>query len=174
MEDELFVKDIDDIIYRRLIKVPNEVKFFFPKLLKNKVTWVIAYSDKYLAIHFISKKNLSRIEEYKKDGIPEFIGLFSDKPEEAAFRLNDNVRNTFVHKGQVSGKYSFHLKKDNTLIISEHSMKFNTGNFGELTYVVDLSFVVSYGDEIVKMNILDYIENLIAYYIKKNREDDNS
>ena len=88
--------------------------------------------------------------------------------------VRNNAKNTFVHKGKVSGKYSFYLEKDNTLIISEHSMKFNTDNFGHLTYIVDLSFVVSYGDEIVKMNVLEYIENLIAYYIKKIREDENN
>jgi len=168
MKKSLDTLRIKEIIKRRLIKIPSEVRKFFPKILsKPKISIKIIKSKNYILIVFLEPEEKARRKNDPiRKKISSFPGLIAkDDASKVAFRIES--RNTLITNCTIEDMFSISLGKDSTAILCDHKQILNTEEFGRYKYTVELAYVISFGDEINQNNIYDYFEELVAYSINQ-------
>jgi len=159
-----------EIVKKRLLRVPEEIKKFLPPILsKPGVDLFTFLTDTYFILAFVDAAEKEKLKNLVKKGHHPFPGLI--KPENvsmsAAFRL-ERARNTFIAGCTVEDMFSFSLGKDSTIILLDHKQSWPEET-GVYIYVIDLAYIVSFGDEINRDNLYDFLEDLIAYSFKEWR-----
>lgn len=171
MKNNLNISRIKEIIKRRLIKIPSEVRKFFPKILSQpKISIKIIKSKNYILIVFLRPEEKARREnDLIRKKLSSFPGLIAkDDKSKVAFRIES--RNTLITSCTIKNMFSLSLGKDSTAILCDHKQILDTEDFGKYEYTVELAYVISFGDEINQANVYDYFEELVAYSIKRWRE----
>lgn len=161
---------LSDIIHKRLISVPKNIRDSMPPIFtKDKPLWFSRMSDLYFMVVFFNASDFKRIDSLIQKGFDPFPGLITtDKDVQAAFRL-EKSRNTFISNCTVKNMYGLSLGKNTSIILCNHQQSINTIEVGMLDYVVELAYIISFGDEINQANYLDFVDGLIAYSINEWR-----
>jgi hypothetical protein len=55
------------------------------------------------------------------------------------------------------------------MIISDYKQSIKTNELGIYSYAIGLAYIISFGNEIVKDNLYDYLDGLVAYSVEKWR-----
>lgn len=123
-------------------------------------------TNKYMLVDFVNQKEKDRIKKLVDKNIFPFLGLFKTEIDEtkSAWVVN-NSRNFFISYCSVNG-FSITLGKDSTIIIDNHKQSINVKDIGILSYSLKLCILISFGEIINKENYLDYLEDLISYFLK--------
>lgn len=162
-------KQLDDILNRRLVRILQEKKRNLPPVIsKSKANYFTIFADQYFLLAFVSDAAESqRIKIISEKGYHPFPGLIADKASMPAAFSFKNRRNVFLMGNSVENMCSLSLGEDSTVILCDHKQSINTAEFGVYSYVVQLAYIVSFGKEINHGNMYDFLEDSIAYSIKK-------
>ena len=158
---------IKEIIKKRLLKVPSEVKQSFPNILsQNKISVKIIQNNKYILIVFLNSEEEKRRKKDKiRKELSSFPGLIvKDNVSKTAFRLEN--KNTLITSCTIKNMFSLSLGKDSTAILNNHKQILDTKKYGYYEYTVDLAYVLSFGDEINQKNVYNYFDDLVVYSIE--------
>lgn len=162
---------LKEIVEKRLIKIPIEIKKLFPNiLLKSGVSYYELETNDYLLLVFNDEDERQRIDELSKMGYHPFPGLIAEGSSSmpAAFKF-EKSRNIYLRGSSVQYMYSLDLGKDSSIILCEHEQIIRTPELSDYRYVVDLAYLISFGEEINPVNKYDFIDELITYSIKQWR-----
>jgi tetratricopeptide (TPR) repeat protein len=158
---------LKEIIEKRLLKAPQEAKKSFPSVLQSsQVNWTFSDTERFFLLIFFDMAGLKRMKELSNKGYHPFPGFINEKddPTPSAFRF-EKSRNTFIKSCSVENSYALSLGKDSTVIICDLHQSLTTPELGHYQYIVDLAYIISYGDEINRGNLLEHLDSLIAYSI---------
>jgi len=164
-------KRIQDIVKRRFIDVNQEVKAFFPDILKVKnINWISLGNEYILALIFINDTDIQRINSYQLQKFEPFPGLFTiEEKKPSAFRF-ENSRFTRLQDCSVNNMNSFSIGRDSSFYISNHTHSIDTKELGKISYCIPLGYFISFGNEITYNNAYENLEDLFAYSIKTWRD----
>ena len=163
---------LKDIVKKRLFQVPPEMKRRLPPILnKPDVTFYAIFTDTYFILDFVDSTEKERIQKLMEKGRDPFPALI--KPDNisapTSFRF-ERSKNIVIGSCVVKNAFSFSLGKDCTLILYDHKISIQTEESGVYEYVINLAYIVSFGDEINIDNYYDFVEDLIAYSLKHWQE----
>lgn len=169
------ISDVDEVLnserYRSIIRrltLPKE-KFitFFPPMFQSGSLKLVHYlTEDYFSLTFFNERYEKRIRRFLDNLYDPFPGLI--KPRESddpvAYTVNES-KNLLFQNVTVRNMYSFSLGKDTTLILDNYLQSIKTLTLGEIEYIIDLSYIISFGNEISLGNFYDYLEDAIIYTI---------
>lgn len=158
---------IDKIVSTQLYDIPQVIKDHNPTFLYDKNTkYFHILADEYFFLAFLSEKEMSRANKLMSSGIHPFPGLFTciDTNLPTAFKFG-NARYVLLDGNTVKNALLLSLGKDSTIIIRNHHQAINISGVGNFDYIVELAYIVTFGISINQSNVLDYLEDLIAYSI---------
>jgi hypothetical protein len=75
----------------------------------------------------------------------------------------ENSQYNIIHNVRIMGGYSFTLKKDSSFILQNFYVNVSSKEIGNVEYTIDLAYILSFGDNINKINFYNYLENLVFY-----------
>jgi len=157
-------------------KIQKIIKTDFHNVNKRKLPEILKYRDikygviqnKYLImIYFIKPKVQNEVDGYYKIYKEPFPGLFSYPNFEisSAFSI-ENSKNNYFKNNKVSNLYSFKIGKDSSFILENHNQVIRSPDGFMIDYVIDLAYVIFFGDIINISNFTEYLDDLIKYSIK--------
>ena len=163
-------KDID---YNRLRNIMNELhslpdsmRSSFPSILRESHSIMTQANDEYLLLVFVSKEEEKRIKKFKNKKMNPFPGLIRLQNEEGQTAISLNSSQKFLLIGNaITNLYSLKLGADCSVIIQNHKQSIKTKELGAISYKIELAYLLSYGTEITKHNVLEYLDDLIAFSI---------
>ncbi len=159
-------KKIKELIDRRIIQVPREIKKTLPHVIQDNVRWVAFSNETLMLLVFLDIKEMKRIKEFSEKGYDLFPGFITtDKDVGAAIRMANN-KYGFVSGNTVSGMYSFFVGSDSSFVVQNHTQSLKTNELDELKYTIPLAYVVSFGEDTSESNSYKILEDLISYSIK--------
>lgn len=165
------VEKIRDIVERRLIRVDHEFKNNFPDVLKaDNVLWVSIGNDALISLLFLADNEIERIRSYQAKNFDPFPGLFTTDPKTPAAMRFESSRFGLLQGNTVINSVSFSIGTDTTFVVQDHSQSLETKELGNISYTLPLGYFVSFGEEITLDNVYEYLDELIAYSVKKWRE----
>lgn len=163
-------KKIKELIDRRIIQVPNEIKKTLPHVIQDKVSWVVLSNEKLMSLVFLDIKEMKRIQEFSKKEYDYFPGLITtSKGVNAAIRM-ENSKYGFISGNSVSGMYSFSVGADSSFVVQNHTQSLQTNEMGKIEYTIPLAYIVSFGEDTSESNSYKVLEDLISYSIKTWRK----
>lgn len=167
---EIEQKKLEKILYQKIFSIPEKINIFLPPILRSKkVNWFVISDDDYLLISFGDDNEQKIINDNVSKNLHPYPGLIAkDNVTKAAFKL-DKCKNTLIENCVADNVFSFSLCKDSTIIICNHFQKLNIEGIGIHSYVLNLGYLIFYGDEINEFNIYEYLDDLIAYSISQWR-----
>ncbi len=116
-----------------------------------------------MIISFLNPTEKQRVWDLKEHNIHPYFALIrpSNAKGNVFFKL-DKSRNTYVGKMTLQDGFGFSIGKDCTLILEElrQSVFFKERRY---QYDIDLAYVISFGDEITKENLMDSVKDLVSY-----------
>jgi len=160
-------QEVRELVERRLLRNPPDLeKYLPPVLLKPDVTSFTYWADKYFILALVDKGKKQELKKRVTELGNPFPGLI--KPDNiggpVAIRV-ENSRNGMLDHNSTN-MFFLSLGKDCTLIIQDHKQTINIGR-GVLEYFIDLAYIVSFGVEIKPYNLLNYLDDLMAYSLKQ-------
>lgn len=157
-------------IFQSLLGISKTLKTSIPQvLLDENVKWIHFLTPKYLIFSILSQREFDRVNSLMEKNINPFPGLINTEATKAAFRFDKALQCTL--KGcTVSNMISISLGQDSTISIIDHSQELNTIELGQYKYIIELTYLVSFGDIINKANIYDYIIELVNHSVEEWRE----
>lgn len=171
---DAILNPLKELMTRRLLNIPAEQKSSFPMILsKEKVIPFMLLNKNYFVLVFVDENELSRIRALMAENRDPFPYLI--RPQNihlpVAFRF-ETSRYAVIKDSTVKNSFSFSLGKDSTLILIGFKQIIDLAKAGEYEYLIDLAYIISFGDEINLVNLPDVLDNLIAYSIKFWRGED--
>jgi len=154
-------------ILKRLLETPDEVRYLLPDVFsKQEINIINIITDDYYLVVFLDKKGWELARKFSARKISPFPGLI--KPREITASSNfsmSNSRNNVIENTKVIDNYAFSLGEDSTIII-KNFRQISTSLELSYDYTISLAYLIIFGDEIIKENYLNYLEDLVAYSIK--------
>jgi len=160
-------QQVRDLVERRLLRNPPDLdKYLPPILLKPNVTSFTYWKDNYFILALVEEDRKRELKKNITEYGDPFPGLV--KPEHiggsVAIRV-ENSRNGMLDHNSTN-MFFLSLGKDCTLIVMDHKQSIKTDR-GVIEYFIDLAYIVSFGDEIKPYNLLNYLDDLMAYSLKQ-------
>ena len=162
---------IVDILNRGLFQASEESKKLLPVIVaKPNATVFIFQTDAYLMLSIVSSVDKNRLTKLENSEISPFPCLIKPNFVSApvAFVL-DKSKNTLIANCSVEGIFSFSLGRDCTLILQNHKQYVKMKNDSVCNYIIDLAFLISFGEEIKSSNVYDFVRGLVEYYVVNSR-----
>jgi hypothetical protein len=161
-----------ELVEKRLLQNPSELAKFLPSILSDPHITPFTYlTEKYFILALVQRKEKEQLKKLVEQGLPPFPYLI--KPEgvsgTSAFGIK-NSRNSFITNCTVKDAFSMSLGKDSTVVLCSHK-QINETQKGLEKYNIEIAYVISFGDEIKQYNLLDFLEDLIAYSIKQWKQE---
>jgi len=161
---------VNHIILRRLIRIPPQLKKSFPPILsKPNLHWLVFSSDAFFLLVFVDNMDMDRIQGLLAKGFDPFPGLFAPNESVGAAFGVQGSRNLLIMNCAVELSFGFRLGPNSTMIISDYKQSIKTNELGIYSYAIGLAYIISFGNEIVKDNLYDYLDGLVAYSVEKWR-----
>lgn len=154
--------DLIELLKTNDIKLPND-------LLNKELDWRIIVNKNYFIFSISSSKELQRIDDLVSRGLDPFPGLICQGEISSSIKL-DKSKNANISNSQFNNIYVFNLGKDCTITMSNNTQTINTLELGEYSYVIELAYVISFGDEIIRSTVYEYLKELINNSIKSWRD----
>jgi len=153
---------------KRILSSSPEIKEKGPSIISQKP--VLAFqvmTDDYFLLAILDKDTMKRVKEFLKRKIDPFPGLIAPNDVKGvAIRLEKSKYGYFTGN-HVNNLYSFSLGKDCTFILMDHHVSINIKNIGHIEYVIDLAYIISFGEEINYKNVYSYLNELVTYTLKQ-------
>lgn len=163
--DDKRLKQIFDILFQ----VSQDEMTNFPQVLRGKkVSWLPLLTADYLMLALFSPKEMERAKGLVGKGLNPFPGLISNHAGGTAIRL-DKSRQVLIQDCKVENMPSISLGSDCTIVLCGHTQMINTIELGFLAYQVELAYIISFGDEINRANMYDFLADLVAYSVSEWR-----
>jgi hypothetical protein len=159
-------KKISSIIESTFQALPNKSKL--PKILQQgEVKYGILINNFLLMVYFIEPEVEIKIKSYYEKYKEPFPGLiaYPNFKIGSAFKL-EKARNNYFKNNQVTNMYSFDIGKDCTFILENHKVVIKDNSGITIDYLINLSYVMSFGDEINLPNVDTFFDQIIKYSIK--------
>ena len=155
-------------IINRLISVPKEIRNILPEILsKPEINIMNILTNDYYLLIFLDNEGWERVSRYREKKTSPFPGLINNEKKVFPSAITFNKSKNLVFEGnQISNLFSFSLGKDSTLILKNHKQYSDNSSLGIYNYIIDLAYLITFGDEITIYNFYDYLGDLIAYSIK--------
>jgi hypothetical protein len=161
---------IKELIDRRIIQVPNEIKNVLHSVIKDEVRWVAFSDEQLILLIFLDAEGMKRIQEFSNKGYDLFPGFITTSEGVDAGMRMANSKYGFVSGCSVSGTYSFSVGPDSSFVVQNHTQSLKTNELGEIKYTIPLAYVVSFGEDTTESNSYEILEELISYSIKTWKE----
>ena len=161
---------VKELIDRRIIQVPREIKQALPNVIQDEVRWVAYSNEKLVFLVFLDIKGMKRIREYSNKGYDLFPGFITTSEGVGAGMRMTNSKYGFISGCSVSGMYSFSVGPDSSFVVQNHTQSLKTNELGDIEYTIPLAYVVSFGEDTSESNSYEILEELISYSIKTWRE----
>jgi len=165
---------IKELIDRRIIQVPKEIKEVLPDVIQDEVRWVAFSNEKLMLLIFLDIEEMKRIQEYSNKGYDLFPGFITTSEGVGAGMRMINSKYGFVSGCSVSGMYSFSVGPDSSFVVQNHIQSLKTNELGNIEYTIPLAYVVSFGEDASESNSYEALEDLISYSIKTWRENNET
>jgi hypothetical protein len=151
-----------------LLDVSDTKKKALPKILSKPNVSIFTFATKdYLIFSFIDSVERKRIEDLKERRIHPFPFLIRPTNSKGFVFFNlKGVRNFQLGKLALQDGYGFSLGGDCTLVVDEVKQTGEMKDIGKYEYIIDLAYVISFGDEITGKTIPKYLEDLVVYSLK--------
>jgi hypothetical protein len=152
------------VIENCLKEVPETEWKRLPEVLleKGRTRFFVLATEEFFIIDFLDDEEAKRISDLQEKGYFPFPGLI--KPDQlrmsAAFRF-EKAKNALVRNCSVNNMFSFSIGKDSTIIIQDHKQHIKTEELGERDYTIKLAYLISFGVEINRSNLLDNVKELM-------------
>ncbi len=165
------LEKVKSVIEKRLIQARPDVKATFPPVLRQgRVLSAIISEPEYLMVMFLTEEEEKRYSECISRQINPFVGLITTGSEKATFRV-EKARCVTVRSCTVTNNlFSFSLGPDSTIFLEDHHQTIETVDIGEVSYTVPLAYIISYGDDINRTAVHEYLDGLVAYSTNMWRE----
>jgi hypothetical protein len=164
---------IDEVITSRLCECPSEIRDFLPEIVTHSSGRFILSTDKYLLVTLYDDPEINRIQELRQKGYPPFPGLIAkDEATPAAFALSSS-KWIFLKDCSIADSYALRLGPDTTVVLDHLSHSINVQELGRYEYVIQLAYILSYGNEIAKDNVHEFLEELVIYSINRWRSEND-
>ncbi len=159
------LKEIDEIVTKRLIRIPEEIKSKFPNILTEEdITWSIFLTDKYAFIFFLKSRSSTKITEIIKRNYGPFPGLITTNDEKKA-AFNISGRYLYFLDCKVKNSHSFKVTSSATAIIQNLLQTIKIKELGTIENVIDLAYLIGFDDEINQDNYVEYLDDLVVYSV---------
>lgn len=145
-----------------------ENKKHLPKILRKKEVKFGIIQNKYLfMVYFIKPETQKKVEEYYKKYKDYFPGLFAFPQYKVGSAFSfDNSKNNYLKDNTVNNLYSFKIGKDSSFILENHNQTINTSEGVIIDYLIDLAYVIFFGESINSSNFQESLDSLIKHSIK--------
>jgi hypothetical protein len=164
------LEKIKSIIEKRLIQARPDVKATFPPVLRQgRVLSAVISEPKYLMVVFLTEEEEKRFSECISRQINPFVGLITTGPEKASIRA-EKARYVTVRSCTITDSFSFSLGPNSTILLEDHHQIIETADIGKVSYTVPLAYIISYGDDIDRAAVYEYLDGLVAYSTNMWRE----
>ena len=169
---DVTISESISLVERRLLQNPVELANLLPPVLSDpKVVPFTYFKDNYFILALVQREDKQHLKKLVEQGLMPFPCLI--KPENvsgtSAFGIN-NSRNMFISNCIVENAFTMSLGKDSTVILYNHTQLIRVQGRTE-KYTIPLAYVISFGDVIRQYNLLDFLEDLIAYSIKQWKQE---
>ena len=165
-DDRDVMRQVESFVRKNLLHAPPEIKNKFPRILsKHDVSIFVFSTVNYMIVAFLDSREKERVIGLRNKNTHPFFALVKppnvDAP--AFFRLDAGTRNTYVGKMTLKDGFGFSIGKDCTLVIEELRQSVLLKEEERYQYDIDLAYVVSFGNEIKKENVLQFLKDIISY-----------
>ena len=163
---------IQALIDERIFGAAKGIKKRLPKSISDGSGFYVNFGNESLhVIAFLKSSERVPLEERIKKGYDPFPGLITTRADVgAAFRI-DRSKNCFIKSCEVNDSYSLSVGKDSSIILVDHKQKTSTYEMGVVEFSIDLSFILSFPEDLVLFNLVESFEDLISYYYRKIRSE---
>lgn len=120
-------------------------------------------------VTFLTAEEEKRFNECVSKRTNPFVGLITTEPKGAAFRV-EKAKYTTLKSCTVTNSFGFSLGPDSTILLEDHHQTVQTTDIGTVSYTVPLAYIISYGDDIDRATVYEYLEGLVAYSTNMWRE----
>lgn len=163
------LKRLRETIVQCLLQVQASDRSRLPKVLQeDNIRWFAQLNTQYMILEFVDDEEIQRLGALSEKKFAQFPGLLKPKGTEmsAAFRF-EKMKNVFVQGCTVNNMFSFSLGKDTTVIVQDHKQQFKTPELGDYEYVINLAYLISWGDEINRDTLYATVEDLMKSSFRK-------
>jgi hypothetical protein len=162
-------KRVFSILRTRLDDAPPDVKETFPTVVRqNPPKILVSAQPNYLMVVYLSPEEDVRIKRCIDRRMNLFPGLIATGGEPAAFRL-DGSKYVTIDNNEISNLFALSLGPDSTVWLQNHHQSINTSDAGRVSYTVALAYIVTYGKEIDRSTVYDYLDGLVVHSVKEWR-----
>ena len=158
---------IKDIVKERLLGVTPEIKEILPPIFRRKIDFFTVLTNVYFILDFVDKAEKKRIKKLMDKNIQPFPYLIKSEQGVGSCAFKFEKSKFVVIEGcTVENMFSLCLGKDSTIILHNHTQKVQTKELDLYKYLIELAFVISFGDDISHQNFYDALEDLIAHSLE--------
>ena len=165
MNNEQVLMKMQSFLTENLLRAPAEIKRIGPSILSIEGVSILIFSaPDYLIIDFLKPIDRDRIRQLQRQNINPFFPLIKPREIEGPvfFSLGDKSRNIYFGKTTLKDGFGFAIGKDCTLILEEVTQSvLIKGVRNEST--IDLAYIISFGDQINKENVIDFLSDAVSY-----------
>lgn len=175
--DQALMEQVEVFVRNNLLNAPPEIRNKFPQILSRQDVSIFIYSTvDYVIVAFLGSNEKERIMKLRNRNIHPFFALVKPPNIDAPvfFKLGDGTRNIYVGKMTLQGGFGFSIGKDCTLIVEELRQSVLLKAEEKYQYDIDLAYVLSFGNEIKKENVLDFLKDTISYSFEIWRKGNDS
>jgi hypothetical protein len=157
------------LVKEKLLKAPGEVKKTLPPILSRSDAVPFFYDGEfYCILAIVTKDELKKLKALVKNGESPFPYLVKPKnvrkPVAIAFTKS---RYALVDHVSVKDMFSFSIGEDCTIILNSFTQVVTISKDVDYDYTIDFAYLISFGEEITKNNLSEFVEELIAYSIQR-------
>jgi hypothetical protein len=123
---------IKELIDRRIIYAPKEIKEILPTVIRDEVRWVAFSNKELMLLTFLDVEGMKRVQEYSNKGYDLFPGFIATSEGISAGIRMTKSKYGFVSGCSISGMYSFSVGPDSTFVVQNHTQTLKTNELGEI------------------------------------------
>lgn len=161
---------VRDIVERRLLNAPEKLREYLPQILfKPDVDCFLYLTDAYFILALVDMDAKTRFKKLEKKWGEPFPFLIKPKQTPssmATFIHLEKTQKGLLDHNSVKNAFALSLGKDCTVMLWNHKQSMETRQV-ILEYVVDLAYIISFGDQINLRNCPTFLEDLIAFSLKQ-------
>jgi len=155
------VNEIINILFSSILDKEKKLPNF---IYKSPIVTVGFLTDSYFILSFLDKENAEKSKLFREKGFNPFPFLIKPKNISAKSIVSvDHAIDGHFQNTKFINAYSFDLGKDSTFILQNHTVRVESKELGRIEYIINLAYVISFGDNINFVNFYDYLENLVFY-----------
>lgn len=167
LPDAYYPQRMYELLKKKISNLLGKKYEYLPKIVQSKELLVMQIITRnYILICLLNDELKRKLDNFRRNGYESFPGLIKqvDSEEKCAYEIA-NEKNVLFHNVKVNNQYSFSLGENSTIILDNYEQKINLDKLGDVSYTIDLCYIISFGDVITKDTIYDFFDELVTYSI---------